>query len=285
VFKQKGEAMTQTIVRVQKDKDNPYVMIDKRIFQDKRLSLKAKGLMGYLLCKPDNWQVQLGELVSGSTDGVTAVRSTLKELEKFGYAEYAKIKDDKTGKFQGSEWIIYERPKTPDRDAENLYLGVRSIRIARPRYRFSVYGFSAYGKSNTINNDLTNKERTNIKDSVLTDEAKFLKMVSLWEKFMPKKPTIAIRTPKTGMQASLEKKLASRLKDEEFKTGIVPALKKAASSPYLCRASWFTLEYLLRNDTNWRKVSDGLFDSFDEQERRMQPTKPTSTLAKLKQDN
>ena len=36
--------MSETIFRIQKNAENPFVMIDKRITKDKRLSYKAKFL-------------------------------------------------------------------------------------------------------------------------------------------------------------------------------------------------------------------------------------------------
>ncbi|KXG73769.1 hypothetical protein AN619_29030 [Thermotalea metallivorans] len=38
-----------TIIRVQKNKENPYVMINKQFLSDERLSWKAKGLL-ILIC-------------------------------------------------------------------------------------------------------------------------------------------------------------------------------------------------------------------------------------------
>ena len=49
------EKNKKTIFRVDKDKQNPYVIINKQVFEDPSISLKAKGVIGYLLSKPDNW--------------------------------------------------------------------------------------------------------------------------------------------------------------------------------------------------------------------------------------
>lgn len=96
------------IVKLKKHTD-PYVIIDKRPLNDKRLSWKAKGLIAHLLTKPDDWQVVLEDLVNRSPDGKTAVRSGLHELRQFGYAEFAATKAG-NGLFTGSAWTIYEQP-------------------------------------------------------------------------------------------------------------------------------------------------------------------------------
>ena len=37
------------LFRVQKDRENPYVIMNKSFFQDDKLSAKAKGILGYIL--------------------------------------------------------------------------------------------------------------------------------------------------------------------------------------------------------------------------------------------
>ncbi len=50
------------VFRVIKDKENPYVMLNKYFVYDGRLSLKAKGLMSYFLSRPDNWEFYSSEI-------------------------------------------------------------------------------------------------------------------------------------------------------------------------------------------------------------------------------
>ncbi len=68
------------IIRVKKCQNN-FVMMDKTFLEDTRLSFKAKGILAYLLSKPDNWKVIVGNLVNSSTDGKKAIYSGLKELK------------------------------------------------------------------------------------------------------------------------------------------------------------------------------------------------------------
>ena len=48
------------VIRVRK-RPNNFVMLDKTFLEDDRLSFKAKGILAYLLSKPDNWKVIVGE--------------------------------------------------------------------------------------------------------------------------------------------------------------------------------------------------------------------------------
>lgn len=77
--------MSKTIFRVKKNKDNPFVMIDRRPIENPVLSWRAKGVLTYLISRPDNWIVRLGDLVKRSPDGVYAVRAALKELTNAGH--------------------------------------------------------------------------------------------------------------------------------------------------------------------------------------------------------
>ncbi|WP_274655591.1 helix-turn-helix domain-containing protein [Paenibacillus humicola] len=101
---------SNTIIRTNK-RENPYVMIDKYGLNDDRLSWKAKGLLAYLLSKPDDWQIYEKDLIKRSTDGRDAVRAGLRELEANGYLSRHQLRGE-GGSFGTMEYIIYERPIT-----------------------------------------------------------------------------------------------------------------------------------------------------------------------------
>jgi hypothetical protein len=87
-----------------------YVQLDRRILEDDRLSWKAKGLLAYLLSRPNDWSVQLRDLTKRSTDKEYAVRSALKELSELGYAEMAERRRKRDGTFEPVEYIVRELP-------------------------------------------------------------------------------------------------------------------------------------------------------------------------------
>mgnify|MGYP003582357223 CR=1 FL=1 len=80
-----GGKMDKSIIRTVKNAENPFVMIDRRIFENDGLSLKAKGLLGYLLSRPDNWTICMADLVKRTKDGKDSVNSALDELIESGY--------------------------------------------------------------------------------------------------------------------------------------------------------------------------------------------------------
>ncbi len=98
------------ILRTQHNKENPFVMINKYAIRNSSLSFKARGILCYLLEKPNNWRVYQSELVKNTTDGKDAVSSGIKELEEHGYIVKARIRDDK-GKILRWEYIVLEEPQ------------------------------------------------------------------------------------------------------------------------------------------------------------------------------
>lgn len=99
-----------SIIRIAK-RTNPFVMIDKSCLDDPRLSLKAKGLLAYLLSRPDNWSPKVSHLIKQSTDGRDSVYAALKELREYKYCYRKQIREG--GKFAGYEYTIYETSEIP----------------------------------------------------------------------------------------------------------------------------------------------------------------------------
>lgn len=87
-----------------------YVVIAKNALEDERLSWKARGILAYLLTKPDHWQVYVKQLAGAGPDGRTAVLSALRELEECGYLVRRQgHKDD--GTFDRPDIEIHESPQ------------------------------------------------------------------------------------------------------------------------------------------------------------------------------
>ena len=140
--------MSETIFRIKKNADNPFVMIDKRIFTDKKLSYRAKGVLGYLLSRPDDWVVNMVDVANQSTEGRDAVITAVNELMKHGYVE--RIEHRENGRFKSYEYLVYEVPKpvVPSDDTAHW----KTVNGK------SVNGLSGNGKSATTNKDITKKE-------------------------------------------------------------------------------------------------------------------------------
>lgn len=120
------------VIRVRK-RPNNFVMLDKTFLEDDRLSFKAKGILAYLLSKPDNWKVIVGNLVKYSKDGKSAVYAGLKELKECGYYVKTPIRSEDGRRISRWESTVYEMPDSllsdfqeiDNEEIENQYLGNR----------------------------------------------------------------------------------------------------------------------------------------------------------------
>ncbi len=106
----------KTIFRVVKDKENPFVMIDRRVLENPVLSWKAKGLLAYLLSRPDNWKIIMGDLIKRSTDGEFATRKALNELVKVGHI--IKVEEREKGRFLSFSYEVHEKPQPVSENQE-----------------------------------------------------------------------------------------------------------------------------------------------------------------------
>jgi len=105
------------IIRIKKNKN--YTVICNECLQRPDLSLKAKGLFAYLMSLPNDWKIYKKELVNHFKDGITAINSAFKELEKAGYISSKQIKDEK-GRFIDVEYTIRESVEESQPILENL---------------------------------------------------------------------------------------------------------------------------------------------------------------------
>jgi hypothetical protein len=103
-----------TTIRVKKDAR--YFSASNEPFNDKRLSWEARGLMGYLLSKPDNWEVRSADLEEQGPAGSRKVKRMLAELRICGYMNRIRTKMP-DGKFV---WTTRAHPRTPDRQRVSL---------------------------------------------------------------------------------------------------------------------------------------------------------------------
>lgn len=102
------------VFKVEKTKN--YTVMSNYHLQDKRLSLKAKGLLSYMLSLPETWDYSLNGLCAICKEGKKAIRNILSELKEFGYLEVIQCRE-KNGYYK-YEYIIREIPVDVE-DANN----------------------------------------------------------------------------------------------------------------------------------------------------------------------
>lgn len=102
------------------NKSDNYTVMSNYHFKDKRLSLKAKGLLSEMLSLPDTWDYSLNGLIAINKENETAIKSALNELKDAGYVIITRLNPNQTESKQ-FEWIydIFEQP--------NQYIGFQPI--------------------------------------------------------------------------------------------------------------------------------------------------------------
>lgn len=126
------------VFRVYKESGN-FITVHKSFIHDDNLSWKAKGILLYLLSRPDDWRIYETELNKHSSDGRDSLRTGIKELEDAGYIHRTRRRNEK-GQLREYEYQVFEQPN----QIGKTYVGKTNI-----------------GKSNTTNNNSTNNNNTN----------------------------------------------------------------------------------------------------------------------------
>ncbi|WP_066066124.1 hypothetical protein [Neobacillus soli] len=170
------------IIRKVKNKENPYVMLNKGFINDERLSWKATAILVYILSKPDDWKVYQSDLVKRKTDGESAITSGMDELKLYGYIQIQPVKNEE-GKIEHWETLVYESPnenpyysiefyeeqlkKIENKKAKKRRNTQKKMKpeVENPDVEFPDVEKSQSGISMTTNNDLLQiNDLTNIKD-------------------------------------------------------------------------------------------------------------------------
>lgn len=89
------------------EKDKNYTVMSNYHFKDKRLSLRAKGLLYMMLYLQDEWTYSLNGLNSICTERKITIRNIIKELKEFHYLDVTE-KRRENGKIY-YEYTIYEK--------------------------------------------------------------------------------------------------------------------------------------------------------------------------------
>lgn len=226
-----------SIIRGPKPESNWY-QLDKRISQDRRLSWQARGLLIYLLGKPDHWQVSVEALKKEtassvkptSRDGIYAI---LKELESAGYVS-RKPSRDENGRMTGFDYMVSEQPLTPN--------------------PLTVEPLTANKTQASIEFE-QGMNQTNSHQQA--DDIPYEEIFNTFERVLPMKPKVKIRD-----DARRKAVRSIWAKDKRFQTiefweryfGVV------RDSSFLSSSKTFAFDWLTK-PANFKKVAEGNYDN------------------------
>lgn len=108
-----------------------FVVIPNQAVEDRRLSYRARGLLAYLLSRPDGWRTDSERLAETAREGRDAVRTALRELESADYLRRHRGQDER-GHWV-TETVVIDDPADWKTDAWKSVVGLTSGNAANPQ--------------------------------------------------------------------------------------------------------------------------------------------------------
>lgn len=142
------------IVRVVKNKD--YTVMSNAHLHDKRLSLKAVGLLSIVLSLPDDWHYTVKGLVGSVKDGERAVNGALSELKQCGYLQVNKLYPNSERSKIEYQYVFYEKPQ----DLQNVPLEQDPQNVDLQNVGLQNVDLQNVGAYINTNKQSTNKQNT-----------------------------------------------------------------------------------------------------------------------------
>ncbi len=146
-----------SVIRVNKTRD--YTVMSNYHFRDKRLSLKAKGLLSQMLSLPPEWDYTIAGLVAINKENESAIVSALRELKESGYLVVTKRLPNETesGRIE-YDYDVFEQPREQDENEkqEGKKQGVENL------------GLEFQGIENQVQ---YNTNKSNTKDKIKTNNS------------------------------------------------------------------------------------------------------------------
>jgi hypothetical protein len=95
--------------QIVKTRNVPFAMVPTEFLRDKSVSLKAKGLLSFLLSLPPDWVIYKSKLTDYFLDGKDSISSAWDELEILGYIHSVRIIGG-DGLSRGFNYVVYYEP-------------------------------------------------------------------------------------------------------------------------------------------------------------------------------
>ena len=230
-----------------KRRKNGFTQIANTLFEDNNLSYRAKGILGYMLSRPDNWKFNKTDLVRRSIEGRDAVYKAIDELKERGYLHI--YPNYEKNKLNGWTWEYDDAPFTPEllknsmteKPQENIEIRQN---ISTTDFQYDSFSerqdSSTYSNTDFNNTDLNNTKSKELKEKITPAEIE-REFDQLWQLY-PRK---------IGRKKAFDSyKKARKIKKIPFETvqsGLYRYIKylesQATEEQYIMHAStWFNQE-------------------------------------------
>lgn len=150
-----SEKECKTIFKIH---NGSFTVVPNELVNNPELSLKAKGIMLYLLSKPDGWRVRVNDIMKHCKDGRDSIYSGLSELKKNGYLVLHQERNSK-GQIVAFIYHVYNTPQGIEKPVTEKPEKVQ--KVEKPEM---VKPYTENPKEDTLYNEYNNKENSK-KDS------------------------------------------------------------------------------------------------------------------------
>lgn len=145
--------------KIRKEKAGQFTITSNKLIRDNSLSFKARGIFAYLWSQKDGWAYYESEIVKHTTDGITALRSGLNELERAGYLKRSRERKS-GGRLAGTVWILSETGELKNDEKPIL----ENLKYGNPIYENQTLR-NTNQKKHQLEETLTNKYKGTAQDA------------------------------------------------------------------------------------------------------------------------
>ena len=233
-----------SIVRVRKDAR--YFTASNEPFIDKRLSWEARGVIAYLLTKPDNWEIRMEDLAKQGPAKLHKLRRMLSEARLYGYMNRIR-KTLPDGTF---DWIteVFESPsQNPNPSASVIKSTTGQSRV----------GLSTSGSS------ITGKPADIVSTDSISTEFNINERVKMLKKLYENNITLCVPV--------MFEKLKLAVVEFPDSTWYAPAFEIAAERKAL---NWSFVYAVLKN---WKDKGRDWKPGYNKDDNKTSPAKPAPT--------
>ena len=160
---------TNQRIQVTREVNDPFARVPKNLLDDDSMSWKAKGILAYLLSKPESWKLRVNDIAQRSTDGESSVRTALKELQATGYAKLERVKGD-DGKIAEWVWHVSDKPAFLPKKPDGGFPDVEKPEVEKPHVENRRLSKKDYSKKDYSKKD--NIPSTDSKPVPMTERCK-----------------------------------------------------------------------------------------------------------------
>ena len=113
--------MARRIKRIYRENNHEtnFTIIDNDVISDSNLDFDARGVLMYLLSKPDFWKVRINDIMNNGNIGKSKAYKIITKLCENYYIKKINVKNNK-GRYTELIYLVYEIPNKSEINLEDI---------------------------------------------------------------------------------------------------------------------------------------------------------------------